>query len=238
MADVTIAGTPGVVINYSFQTAYISGGAGVDFFSPANGSGHTAAPSSGTGSIPSVVSTGSAIIVSSGALHGGAGHTSDEDEPAPAILSQNDTSFSMTGATATGGTAASYNGAPGAVIWNPAAGSISNGTFNGSAAASGSNLQGGTGLVLSLKSAGFTVSGGTFTGGASDGTAPAAIALGFSVQSSTTLTVSGGTFSGSVVGYIESGSKMRVYTSPGFTPTKPDGSAFTATSGSGYVDYT
>ena len=237
-ADITLSGSMPIAVNYAFASAYVNTANTVLFTTSASGIGHDADPSSGAGAIAAIVSTGSGITVSHGTYKGGAGHVSDADQPQPAILSQSDASLTITGGTADGGTPGPSSGCPGVVILDPGGGSITGGTITGSAAGAGSGLNGCTALIVCLRSGDFMISGGSSVGGAGDGSGTQGYSLGFGIAGSRTLVVSGGSWSGAWVGTIEAGSRISVLTTIGIVPTRPDGSAFTATVVGLYTNYT
>jgi hypothetical protein len=135
VADVTLSGpsSPGIVVNYSFDTCYIDPAPSVLFSGAAVGSGHSASPASGTSAIPAIISTGATNSITAGTYSGGAGYTG-QDGPTSAIVSRSDISFSVSGGTMTGangiiGADCIFSASPGAAIYDAAAGSISGGSF-------------------------------------------------------------------------------------------------------------
>lgn len=238
MADENVAGPASIIVNSAKNTVYETAGATVLTSAGCNVTGNNAV--AGQEAIPGFVNNASTLTHAAGSIKGGDGNTADDLQGAPAIASTVDVSFSVTGGTITGGAPATgaWSGSTGVVSANPSAFAGSGGTCTGGVAGPSSNMQGGTALAIFLNSASLTISGGTWTGGAGDGSGAQGYALGFNIANLQTLTINGGTWTGGAVGNIEAGSKVRVYTAPGFVPTYPDGGAFVATSGAGYIDYT
>ena len=124
------------------------------------------------------------------------------------------------------------------VLVDPGSLSFSGGTCTGSAAASGSNCQGGTAFVVSATSSNKTIAGGSWVGGAGDGTGPQGFSLGLNATNGYRIEITGGTFSGPVSANTSSGGYIRVSTGVSVVPVNPDGTSKTATSGVGHIDYT
>ena len=234
MADITFSGTTGTV-STAFDTLWLDTGANVAVNAGAAGTGHAVNTGTGDEAIPAIRSDSSTLTITAGSFTGGDGVASNL-YPECAIYSRND-AVTISGGTFSAGANPSGIGQTAAKILTPTSCAISGGTFSGGA--STDQFGGGCGLLLSLSAVNATISGGTFTKGAGTGvgTGVDGYSLLFAVKGTCTLTLSGGTFTGVARGTIETGSKIRVNTTPGITPTRLDGTAWTSTIGIGYIDY-